>query len=89
MKEMKSHPDVFTIETMFLIFSNIDQIYRFQQSFLEALRIAIPNNRIAETFLEFQSSFMVYSQYCNTYPRALVELEHISNNKEANRILES
>lgn len=31
---------------------------------------------------------MVYSQYCNTYPRALVELENLTHNKEANRILE-
>lgn len=85
---MRSYPEIFKLESIFLIFSNVDHIYRFQQSFLEALRVAIPNHRIAATFLEFQSSFMVYSQYCNTYPRALVELENLTHNKEANRILE-
>ena len=31
---------------------------------------------------------MVYSSYCNSYPRALMELENYANNKEANQILE-
>ncbi|CRK90297.1 CLUMA_CG004007, isoform A, partial [Clunio marinus] len=88
-KEMKDHPEVFSLESIFLIFSNMEQIYRFQQTFLEALRLAIPNGRIAEVFLEFQSAFMVYSQYCNSYPRALMELENFSGNKEASAILES
>lgn len=85
---MREHPDIFSFESIFLIFSNMDQIYRFQQTFLEALRLAIPNGRIAEVFLEFQSAFMVYSQYCNSYPRALMELENYSSNKEATAILE-
>lgn len=85
---MKDHPDVFSLESIFLIFSNMEQIYRFQQTFLEALRLAIPNGRIAEVFLEFQNAFMVYSQYCNSYPRALMELENFSSNKEAAAILE-
>lgn len=82
-KEMKEQPNVFSIDNIFLIFSNMEQIYQLQQSFLEALRLAIPKDRIAEVFLEFQSAFMVYSQYCNSYPRALMELENISGNKEA------
>ena len=54
-KEMKEHPDVFPLESICLIFSNMEQIYRFQQTFLEALRLAIPNGRIGEVFLEFVS----------------------------------
>lgn len=87
-KEMKDRSDVFSLENIFLMFSNIEQIYRFQQNFLEALRISIPNERIAEVFLEFQSAFVVYSQYCNSYPRALMELDSFSNSKEAASILE-
>lgn len=85
---MKEHPAVFSLESIFLIFANMEQIYRFQQTFLEALRLAIPNGRISEVFLEFQSAFMVYSQYCNSYPRALMELENVTGNKEAAGILE-
>lgn len=85
---MREQPDVFSFESIFLIFSNMEQIYRFQQTFLEALRLAIPKGRIAEVFLEYQSAFMVYSQYCNSYPRALMELENCSGNKEASGMLE-
>lgn len=31
---------------------------------------------------------MIYSAYCNSYPRALMELENYTNNKEACTILE-
>lgn len=74
---------------MSLIFSNLEKIWRFQQTFLDALRLAVPSNRIGEVFLEYQSAFMVYSSYCNSYPRALMELENYANNKEANQILEN
>lgn len=88
MKEMKERPEVFSHDSIVLMFSNIEQIYRFQQNFLEALRIGIPKGRIADVFLDFQSAFMCYSQYCNSYPRALMELENFSGNKEAAAILE-
>lgn len=88
MNEMKERPEVFSSESLSLMFSNIEQIYRFQQNFLEALRIAIPKGRIADVFLDFQSAFMCYSQYCNSYPRALMELENFNGNKEAAAILE-
>ncbi|XP_049299045.1 uncharacterized protein LOC125771924 isoform X2 [Anopheles funestus] len=88
-KPLREREDVFSVESVNLIFSNLEKIWRFQQTFLDALRVAVPNNRIGEVFLEYQSAFMVYSSYCNSYPRALMELENYANNKEANQILEN
>uniref|UniRef100_A0A182WCA5 DH domain-containing protein n=1 Tax=Anopheles minimus TaxID=112268 RepID=A0A182WCA5_9DIPT len=88
-KPLREREDIFSVESVNLIFSNLEKIWRFQQTFLDALRVAVPNNRIGEVFLEYQSAFMVYSSYCNSYPRALMELENYANNKEANQILEN
>uniref|UniRef100_A0A182Q4X2 DH domain-containing protein n=1 Tax=Anopheles farauti TaxID=69004 RepID=A0A182Q4X2_9DIPT len=88
-KPLREREDIFSVESVSLIFSNLEKIWRFQQTFLDALRHAVPNNRIGEVFLEYQSAFMVYSSYCNSYPRALMELENYANNKEANQILEN
>lgn len=97
------------MDSVALIFANIDQIWQFQQTFLDALRNGIQQNRIAETFIEFvsetpsslplieisfsfspeqQSAFMVYSIYCNSYSRALMELESFTENDVALTILE-
>lgn len=35
-----------------------------------------------------QTAFMVYSTYCNSYPRALVELDIYAGNIEAITLLE-
>lgn len=105
---MRRRPDIFGEESIQLIFSNIEQIWQFQQTFLDALRQGILADRVAETFLEYviqnsitvefklnivwfvlqQSGFMVYSVYCNTYSRALMELDTYNGNPSAATILE-
>uniref|UniRef100_T1GNJ1 DH domain-containing protein n=1 Tax=Megaselia scalaris TaxID=36166 RepID=T1GNJ1_MEGSC len=87
--EMRRRIDIFSTESLNLIFSNIECIWRFQQKFLEALKLGIETDRIAKVFLEHQSEFMVYSSYCNSYPRALMELESYSRSKEAKKVLEN
>ncbi|XP_058837010.1 uncharacterized protein LOC131693311 isoform X2 [Topomyia yanbarensis] len=89
LKPLREREDVFPAESVNIIFANLEKIWRFQQTFLDALRIAVPNNRIGEVFLEYQSAFMIYSSYCNSYPRALMELENYASNKEACTILEN
>uniref|UniRef100_A0A1Q3F2U6 Putative invasion-inducing protein n=1 Tax=Culex tarsalis TaxID=7177 RepID=A0A1Q3F2U6_CULTA len=88
-KPLREREDVFPADSVNIVFSNLEKIWRFQQTFLDALRIAVPNNRIGEVFLEYQSAFMIYSSYCNSYPRALMELENYTHNKEACTILEN
>lgn len=55
LKELRQNSNVFPTESLILIFSNIEKIFRFQQKFLDGLRYGIEHNKIAETFLEFVS----------------------------------
>ncbi len=52
---LRQREDIFSIDSLSLIFANIEQIWQFQQTFLDALRNGIQQNRIAETFIEFVS----------------------------------
>lgn len=72
-----------------MIFSNVEEILQFQQLFLEGLTHGIKTGQIAQAFLKHQSKFMVYSNYCNGYTRALNELDNYAQNKEALLLLES
>lgn len=55
LKELRKHYTIFPTESLILIFSNIEKIFRFQQKFVERLRIGIEHNKVADTFLEFVS----------------------------------
>lgn len=80
---------MFPTSSLDLIFSNVEEIFQFQQSFLDALTSAIKTQNIAEVFIGNASRFMIYSIYCNAYARALNELENFAQNKEALLILEN
>lgn len=47
--------DIFPKESINTIFSNIEKIWNFQQTFLQALKASVTNNRIGEVFLEYVS----------------------------------
>nr|XP_017028757.1 uncharacterized protein LOC108079058 isoform X2 [Drosophila kikkawai] len=86
---MSKRIDIFSPNSIQLIFSNITAIYKFQRKFLEALRRGIEQNQIAKVFLKMHKGFLCYSTYCNAYPRALIELESYDRVKDARTILEN
>ncbi|XP_020801738.1 uncharacterized protein LOC110178816 isoform X2 [Drosophila serrata] len=86
---MSKRIDIFSPNSIQLIFSNITAIYKFQRKFLEALRRGIDQNQIAKVFLKMHKGFLCYSTYCNAYPRALIELESYDRIKDARTILEN
>ncbi|XP_043951252.1 uncharacterized protein LOC108029387 isoform X3 [Drosophila biarmipes] len=86
---MSKRIDIFSPNSIRLIFSNIISIYKFQRKFLEALRRGIEQNQIAKVFLNMHKGFLCYSTYCNAYPRALIELETYDRVKDARTILEN
>ncbi|XP_067648118.1 serine-rich adhesin for platelets [Eurosta solidaginis] len=86
---MSKRIDIFSPNSIRLIFSNITAIYKFQRKFLEALRKGIEQNQVAKVFLKMHKGFLCYSTYCNAYPRALIELETYDRVKDARTILEN
>ncbi|KAM8710380.1 hypothetical protein ACLKA7_017066 [Drosophila subpalustris] len=86
---MSKRIDIFSPNSIRLIFSNITAIYKFQRKFLEALRIGIEQNQLSKVFLKMHKGFLCYSTYCNAYPRALIELESYDRIKDARIILEN
>ncbi|XP_030386384.1 uncharacterized protein LOC115633127 isoform X2 [Scaptodrosophila lebanonensis] len=86
---MSKRIDIFSPNSIRLIFSNIAAIYKFQRKFLEALRKGIEQNQVAKVFLKMHKGFLCYSTYCNSYPRALIELESYDRVKDARTILEN
>ncbi|XP_030239648.1 uncharacterized protein LOC108650108 isoform X2 [Drosophila navojoa] len=86
---MSKRIDIFSPNSIRLIFSNITAIYKFQRKFLEALRLGIEQNQISKVFLKMHKGFLCYSTYCNAYPRALIELESYERIKDARTILEN
>lgn len=87
--ELRDRPEVFPSNSLDMIFSNLEEVLQFQQSFLESLTHGIKNGQIAQAFLKHQAKFMVYSNYCNSYTRALNELDKYAQNKDALLLLES
>ncbi|XP_054735991.1 uncharacterized protein LOC129243008 isoform X2 [Anastrepha obliqua] len=86
---MSKRIDIFSPNSIRLIFSNITAIYKFQRKFLEALRKGIEQNQVAKVFLKMHKGFLCYSTYCNAYPRALIELETYDRIKDARIILDN
>ncbi|XP_058974375.1 uncharacterized protein LOC131800713 isoform X3 [Musca domestica] len=86
---MSKRIDIFSPNSIRLIFSNITAIYKFQRRFLEALRKGIEQNQVGKIFLKMHKGFLCYSTYCNSYPRALIELESYERVKDARTILDN
>ncbi|XP_030568388.1 uncharacterized protein LOC115768071 isoform X3 [Drosophila novamexicana] len=86
---MSKRIDIFSPNSIRLIFSNITAIYKFQRKFLEALRNGVEQNQVSKVFLKMHKGFLCYSTYCNAYPRALIELESYERIKDARTILEN
>uniref|UniRef100_A0A9J8CIR6 Spermatogenesis associated 13 n=1 Tax=Cyprinus carpio carpio TaxID=630221 RepID=A0A9J8CIR6_CYPCA len=81
-RQCRKHPGMFTDAQLKTIFSNIEDIYRFQRKFLKDLekKYNTENPHLSEIgscFLQQEDGFSIYSEYCNTHPVACAELQRL------------
>nr|XP_040023460.1 uncharacterized protein spata13 isoform X2 [Gasterosteus aculeatus aculeatus] len=81
-RQCRKHPDMFTELQLKTIFSNIEDIYRFQRQFLRDLEKKYDKDQphhseIGSCFLLQGEGFSIYSDYCNTHPAACAELQRL------------
>ncbi|GAA6217327.1 spermatogenesis-associated protein 13-like isoform X1 [Lates japonicus] len=81
-RQCRKHPDMFTELQLKTIFSNIEDIYKFQRQFLRDLEKKYNKDQphlseIGSCFLLQGEGFSIYSEYCNTHPAACAELQRL------------
>ncbi|KAJ0022937.1 hypothetical protein NQD34_015071 [Periophthalmus magnuspinnatus] len=81
-RQCRKHPDMFTESQLKTIFSNIEDIYKFQRQFLKDLEKQYNKDQphlseIGSCFLLQGEGFSIYSEYCNTHPAACAELQRL------------
>ncbi|XP_053716289.1 spermatogenesis-associated protein 13 isoform X2 [Synchiropus splendidus] len=81
-RQCRKHPDMFTEHQLNTIFSNIEDIYKFQRQFLRDLDKKYNKDQphlseIGACFLMQGEGFSIYSDYCNTHPAACAELQRL------------
>ncbi|MBN3321670.1 SPT13 protein, partial [Atractosteus spatula] len=81
-RQCRKHTGMFNESQLKTIFSNIEDIYRFQRKFLKDLEKQYNKeephlSEIGSCFLLHQEGFSIYSEYCNNHPSACTELSHL------------
>ncbi|MCI4391588.1 hypothetical protein PGIGA_G00136210 [Pangasianodon gigas] len=81
-RQCRKHLGMFTDAQLKTIFSNIEEIYKFQRKFLKDLEKNYDKenphlSEIGSCFLQQGEGFSIYSEYCNTHPAACAELQRL------------
>ncbi|KAJ8966571.1 hypothetical protein NQ314_003466, partial [Rhamnusium bicolor] len=78
----RADPDCPLAQHLQHLFSNLEEIYEFNRSFLEDLRIAnCEATKMANCFLHHDSGFSVYNEYCTNYPRTMEVLGELTRDE--------
>ncbi|GFR61313.1 rho guanine nucleotide exchange factor 4 [Elysia marginata] len=93
-KQASKRPEMFPVEKVKTIFSNIEDIYEFATELLaqleESLNPEQPHlSELGRCFLNSIKSFEMYSDYCNNHPAACEELRELYRNKRYRHFFEA
>ncbi|KAK9527762.1 hypothetical protein VZT92_014296 [Zoarces viviparus] len=93
-RQCRKRPDMFTELQLKTIFSNIEDIYRFQRQFLKDLEKKYNKDQphlseIGSCFLLQGEGFSIYSDYCNTHPVACAELQRLMKSGKFKQFFEA
>ncbi|XP_028920016.2 rho guanine nucleotide exchange factor 4 isoform X1 [Ornithorhynchus anatinus] len=82
-KQCRKRADMFTEEQLRTIFGNIEDIYKCQKKFVKALEKKFNKeyphlSEVGSCFLEYETDFQIYSEYCNNHPNACTELSKLT-----------
>uniref|UniRef100_A0A8C1W457 Rho guanine nucleotide exchange factor 9 n=1 Tax=Cyprinus carpio TaxID=7962 RepID=A0A8C1W457_CYPCA len=82
LRQCKKRRDMFNDDQLKVIFGNIEDIYRFQLSFVRDLEKQFNTeephlSEIGPCFLEHQDGFWIYSEYCNNHVDSCMELTRL------------
>ncbi|CAG5118328.1 unnamed protein product [Candidula unifasciata] len=93
-KQTRKRPEMFPIEKVTIIFSNIEDIYLFATELLAELdRSVIPDqphlSELGHCFLDKVRKFEMYSDYCNNHSAACEELRELYRNKRYRHFFEA
>ncbi|XP_072306903.1 spermatogenesis-associated protein 13 isoform X2 [Eucyclogobius newberryi] len=93
-RQCRKHSDMFTELQLKTIFSNIEDIYKFQKQFLKDLEKKYNKDQphlseIGSCFLLQGEGFSIYSEYCNTHPAACLELQRLMKSGRYKHFFES
>ncbi|XP_060519561.1 uncharacterized protein LOC132697864 isoform X2 [Cylas formicarius] len=79
----RGDPECPLAEHLHHLFSNIEEVYEFNRSFLDELRVAnCDPTKTANVFLQHDSGFSVYNEYCAHYPRTMEVLGNLQRDEK-------
>nr|XP_055038669.1 spermatogenesis-associated protein 13 isoform X1 [Misgurnus anguillicaudatus] len=93
-RQCRKNPVMFTDAQLKTIFSNIEDIYKFQRKFLKDLEKKYNTenphmSEIGSCFLQQGEGFSIYSDYCNTHPAACAELHRLMKQSKYKHFFEA
>ncbi|CAF4437470.1 unnamed protein product, partial [Rotaria sp. Silwood2] len=85
LKKMRLRTELFSEKQIELLMGNIEEIYDFQQSFFQLLKLSIDElnpheSLIGKCFLLYKEEFKKYSDYCINHSLSCIELVKLENN---------
>ncbi|XP_012945492.1 spermatogenesis-associated protein 13 [Aplysia californica] len=93
-KQAKKRPEMFPMEKVTVIFSNIEEIYEFARELLFQLELCVNKEQphlseLGDCFLTHARGFEMYSDYCNNHPAACEELRELYRIKKYKHFFEA